>query len=676
MQYLCIKARSVPYHLRPLVEAELKRLEASGVIKPIPYSEWASPIVSVVKSDGKSVRICGDFKETLNPVCDLNHYPLPTPEDIFATLASRGSYTKLDLSHAYHQLKLSSESKAYFVINTHKGLFAYQRLQFGVHSAVGIFQRTMENVLKDIPHCAVYIDDVLLTGPTEAQLLQTLETVLQRLAEAGLKLNKEKCSFMQPEVNYLGHKLSSQGIHPLEDKVKAIHAFQTPKNKQELSTFCGMVKYYHRFLPNISQVMAPLYELEKEGKKWEWKEEQSSAFSEVKGLLSSETLLAHYDPNSQLYLTCDASAYGLGAVLEQEVEAGVLKPVSFASRTLTVHEKNYCQTEKEGLAVVWAVSKFSKYLYGRTFEIRTDHKPLLGLLGETKAVPHTASGRIIRWSLQLAAYNYRLVYKPGSKIANADCLSRFPLQVTYPEPPKVGEEVLLLEHLALTTVCAEDIRRWTDRDPVLARVRSLILKGWGEEGKSEELLRPYYSKKSELSVLDGCVLWRSRVVVPPPGRDRVTGELHATHPGIVKMKSLTRCYVWWPAIDRDLERKVNACVDCQSVRSFQANQHAVHPWEYPSRPWSRLHVDYAGPFEGRMFLVLVVAYSKWLEVIPTSGSTAKITVNKLRTVFATHGLPDTIVSDNGTSFTGVEFKEFMAKNGIRHVTSAPYHPCY
>ena len=158
------------------------------------------------KSDGHSVRICADFKGTLNPSSDMTQYPLPTPEDIFASLGTGASYTKLDLSNAYHQLKLSEESMRYMVINTHKGLFAYQRLQYGVHSAVGIFQRAVENVLKDIPNCAVYIDDVLITGATDDQHRATLELVLQRLSEAGLKLNKDKCSFMQAEVNYLGHK--------------------------------------------------------------------------------------------------------------------------------------------------------------------------------------------------------------------------------------------------------------------------------------------------------------------------------------------------------------------------------------------------------------------------------------------------------------------------------------
>ena len=164
---------------------------------------------------------------------------------------------------------------------------------------------------------------------------------------------------MQPEVNYLGHTLSSQGIKPLADKVKAIQAFKVPQNRQEPCNFCEMVKYYHRFLPNISQIMSPLFNLEKEKENWNWTQEHRKAFTSAKQLLSSDTLLVHYDPSRALVLlTCDASAYGVGSVLEEEVEIGVLRPVSFVSRILSVHEKNYCQTEKEGLAVVWLSTNF------------------------------------------------------------------------------------------------------------------------------------------------------------------------------------------------------------------------------------------------------------------------------------------------------------------------------
>ena len=235
----------------------------------------------------------------------------------------------------------------------------------------------------------------------------------------------------------------------------------------------------------------------------------------------------------------------------------------------------------------------SKYLAGRKFEAWTDHKPLLGLLGEKRGIPAMASGRIIRWALTLAGYDYNLKYVPGAKISNADCLSRFPMKSTDREVPDVGEEVLLVEHMDYNSITADDIRRWTDREPTLSKVRQAILSGWKSVDTSEPDVQPYYTRRDELSVLKGCILWGSRVVMPPQGRERITDELHSTHPGIVKMKSLARAYMWWPNMDKDLERKVNSCRECQTVRVMKNNCQPLHPWEYPDRAWSRLHIDYA-----------------------------------------------------------------------------------
>ena len=406
-------------------------------------------------------------------------------------------------------------------------------------------------------------------------------------------------------------------MHTSNEKVKAIDSFHMPTNKADLSVFCGMVKYYHRFLPRVSEIMTPLFALIGQNSVWKWGECENKAFLKAKELLKSNNLLIHYDASTPLFLTCDASLYGLGAVLEQKDKDGLLRPVSYASRTMAKAEENYSQTEKVGLAVVWSVSKFHKYLFGRSFEIWSDHKPLLGLIGESKAVPRIASGRIIRWSLLLAGYNYKLCYKPGCRIPNADCLSRFPKQVDVADPPKVGEEILLLDQLSLTVVRADDIRRWTDHDPVLSCVRNNILRGW-EECSSEEF-RPYINRKDELTVLNGCVLWGNRVFIPPQDRESVINELHESHPGIVKMKSLARCYTWWPSMDKDLEMKGSACRKCQENRNFPMSKQPLHPWEFPSKLWSRLHIDYAGPIDGHMFLVVVDAFSKWLEVIQTNG---------------------------------------------------------
>jgi hypothetical protein len=664
------RPRSVPYAMRGKVEKELERLEQQGVIKPVQFSDWAAPIVPVLKKDG-SVRICGDYKLTVNRAAKLDTYPLPRIEDLFASLAGGKSFTKLDLAHAYQQVPLDDKSKELVTINTQKGLFQYHRLPFGVASAPSIFQRTMENLLQGLPHVSVYIDDILITGESEAEHLANLEEVLARLEAAGMRLKRNKCSFLLPQVEYLGHQISAKGLQPTEEKVRAIQDAPAPQNVSQLKSFLGMLTYYSKFLPNMSTRLAPLYRLLQKQVKWSWGTEQRRAFQDAKVLLTSSGVLVHYDPQKELTLSCDASPYGVGAVLSHKMEDGTEHPVAFASRSLTPAERRYAQLDKEGLAIVFGVKRFHQYLLGRSFKIYSDHKPLQHLFSEERAIPPMASARIQRWALTLSAYDYSIMYKPGKDHANADLLSRLPLPESLAETPLPGETILLMENLLMSPVSASQVKTWTDHDPVLSRVRRFVMQGWRPTSDVE--LRPYQQRKDELSVQDGCVLWGSRVVVPPPGRPKVMDELHEGHPGASRMKSLARSYVWWPSMDAELERKVKDCVPCQLNQKSPAPA-PLHPWEWPARPWSRLHADYAGPFMGKMFLVVVDAHSKWLEAKVVNSATSQSTIQQLRTLFATHGLPEMLVTDNGSVFTSAEFHEFTQRNGIKHVKTAPYHP--
>ena len=237
------KPRPLPLALKTSVEKELEKLQRENVISPVQFSDWAAPVVPVVKGDG-SVRICGDFKVTVNKYAKVEEYPLPLVDDLFASLTGGQVFTKLDLAHAYLQLMVEEKSKEYLTINTHKGLYRYNRLPFGVASAPAIFQRTMESLLQGLKHVAVYLDDILITGQSEANHLRTLEDVLGRLEAAGMRLKAAKCLFMQKEVEYLGHRITSEGIHPAAEKLRAIKDAPAPQNTQQLRSFLGLINYY------------------------------------------------------------------------------------------------------------------------------------------------------------------------------------------------------------------------------------------------------------------------------------------------------------------------------------------------------------------------------------------------------------------------------------------------
>ena len=664
------RARSIPYALRSRVDQALQRLVSEGTLEPVRFSEWAAPIVPVVKRDG-SIRVCGDYKLTVNQAALVDTYPLPLVQDMFASLSNGKTFTKLDLAQAYQQLPLDADSRPYTTINTHKGLFQYTRLPFGVSAAPAIFQRTMESLLGDLPHVCIYLDDILVTGESESAYLQNLAAVLDRLEAAGIRLKREKCSFMIPKVEYLGHSISAEGIHPIPEKVRAVLEAPPPTDISQLRSFLGMINYYGKFLPNLATLLRPLYDLLHTSKTWSWRSPQEQAFKKAKELLSTAPLLTHYESTRPLILSCDASPYGVGAVLSHRVEDNTERPVAYASRTLTAAEKKYAQLDKEALSIIFGVKHFHQYLYGRPFTILTDHKPLQYLLGETKGIPPMASARIQRWALMLSAYRYEIRYKPGAEHNNADGLSRLPLINHISEIPIPGDVLLLFRTLEGAPIRAAQIRQWTDTDPVLSRVRRNVLGGWVTSNDPE--LQPYQSRAAELSVEDGCVLWGSRVVIPAKGREGIISILHEQHPGVTRIKRLARGYVWWPGIDKQLEMAVRSCTQCQEHQRLPSKA-PMHPWEWPERPWVRLHIDYAGPIKGKMVLVIVDSHSKWIEACVVSSATSSATIEKLQTVFATHGLPEVLVSDNATTFTSEEFESFVRRNGIRHVTSAPYHP--
>lgn len=662
-----LRARHLPFNIRDKVDAELQLMLKDGIIEPVEFSEWATPIVPIIKSDGR-IRICADYKVTLNPLLQVDSFPLPTVDELMSRFPKGEKFTKIDLSQAYLQLCLDEASKLYTVINTHKGLFKFNRLVFGLASSPAIFQRIMYQLFGNLKNVAVFLDDILISGKNDTEHLETLFNVFDKLKEYGFKVNKSKCLFFQNEVEYLGYIISGTGLKTNKSKVESVLKMNPPRDISELRSFLGTINYYGKFIQGLSSVLSPMYELLKLGTKWHWSQSCQMSFNNVKELLSVAPILMHYDVNLPVILTCDASAHGLGAILSHKLATGEERPVAYASRSLNCAEKHYSQIDKEALGIIFGVKKFHQFLYGKRFLLRTDHKPLLSIFGPKKGIPLMAASRLQRWSVILSAYYYDIEYVCSTK-NTADILSRLPVGEVEKEVENISYLYFIEENLPITS---QVVKSESDKDPILSRVINYVYNGWPNVIEEEEL-KHFFQRKEQLYVESGCLMWGYKIVIPLKLRKKILDELHKTHLGIVKTKSLARSYVWWPGLDNDIENICHNCVTCICENAAPPKS-PPQSWQIPSQPWQRLHVDLLGPIEGHTFLVIVDVTSKWIEIFKLNKSNAATVINRLRETFSRFGLPRQLVSDNGPPFSSNEFEYFMQQNGIKHTFSAVYHP--
>ena len=328
--------------------------------------------------------------------------------------------SELDITKAYHQIKLHVDSKKYTAFPTSKGLMQYVRMPFGLVTAGATYIRLMNKVLWDLKDVVAYFDNIYVISVTWDNHLKTLTLALDRLRQHGLTARPRKCNLGFQEINYLGFRVGNNQICPNVERVKAIQILEPPKTKKQLRSFLGMISFYRRFLPNLSTVTAKLTDLLRKGAKEpiQWGQEDKSLFEQVKDMLASPPVLMLPDLTKPFCLRTDASMYGMGAMLFQYWDNEPM-PVAYASQKFLDREKNYCTTERECLAIVWAINKFQYYLRGREFILETDHHPLVYL--ETFK---GSNSRLLRWALSLQPYKYKVVYISGKDNHGADLLSR------------------------------------------------------------------------------------------------------------------------------------------------------------------------------------------------------------------------------------------------------------
>ena len=600
----------------------------------------------------------------------MQRYPLPHPEEIRAALAGGKIFSKVDLADAYLQLEVDLESRKYLVLSTHKGLFRFTRLPFGIHGAPAIFQSAIDSIIQGLPGVKAYLDDILVTGGTESEHFDRLRALFTRLREVGLKLKREKCEFCLPSLTYLGHIIDANGTRPDPAKVRAIVDCPIPKDAQQLRSFLGMVNYYGKFVPNLSTSAGSLYGLTKKNVQFCWTRDHQLAFDSLKRVLVSDKLLAHYDPNNSLGVSADASAFGIRAVLFHIDSNDNERPIYYASRVLSDAEKNYSQIEKEGLAIIFAMQRFQRFVTGRHFLLFTDHQPLLKIFGSHDSTPTTTSARLQRWSLFLSSFNYEIAYKKSVEHANADGLSRHFVDLG----ESIDSEIAIIQHDILEDLPIDwhQIRARSAKDRLIAHAIYYTRIGSPENCPSEDL-RPLWQRRIELTIQDDCLLWGIRVVIPVSFNQALLASLHSGHPGVVRMKALARQHLWWPGLDRDIEETAHKCDSCQQ-KAHDPKPALLHPWEFPTRPWQRVHIEFAGPVYGYTWLVYVDAHSKYPGVIPLTTTTFDSTCNALLEIFSHFGLPEQLVSDNGPPFDSSAFAQFCRCHGIIHSRSSPYHP--
>lgn len=649
---------------------QVDELLAAGIIEPS-TSSWCNPVIMVKKATGE-YRMCLDFRR-LNAISKPCAYPLPLMTWILDQLSGAKFISKIDLKHAYHQVKLDPTSREYTAFSVPgRGMFQYVGMPFGLAGAPPHFQRLIDEMLKNRRGLKVfgYLDDLIIVTETFEEHLTALAEVFDALKSANLKINVKKCEFCTNEVQYLGYRVSEQGLLVDPERVKPMLEFSRPKNMKQVRRFLGMASWYRRFIPDFATIAEPLTRLTSKKARWTWTAEQDAAFDALKVALATAPVLTCPDYSKTFVLQTDASATGLGAVLTQEHEGGE-KVVAYASRIMNKAERNYSATERECLAVLWACEHFRRYLEGYRFKVVTDHSSLRWLRDLKSKTP-----RLSRWAMRLAEYQFPIEYRKGSLNDVPDALSRM---FEREENDYDDEGICAVDDaVELTDVpAAEAIDDWYTRRKGDNLANPNRWKGWRvEEGR----LYRYKPNTMIAQVVEDLDAWK--LVPPKAAHWGIIAENHdppdAGHFGVEKTTNRVTTDYYWPGMDMDVRKFVAEGAVCQTSKVSQQPAAGLMCRRTVHTPWTVVAADCMEfPTSKNQFKYMVVfqdLFTKWIELCPIRKADGPTIIREFdKLIVHRFRCPEVLLTDNGTEFVNKLMAEVATAYGIHHSRTPPYH---